>query len=149
MEHKCILCTITKPLTEFYRHPKMANGYLGRCKECHKNEINRKRLGNIEEYRLRSKMSNRKTCAGLTQQEKDVKNAKSRAWRAINGRGRAHSKVDYALRCGEMVRPSKCDWCDSTQPIKGHHDDYSKPLEVMWLCSICHAKRHKELKSAN
>jgi hypothetical protein len=39
-----------------------------------------------------------------------------------------------------------CEVCKATEHIHRHHDDYNQPLEVMFLCSLCHKRRHKELK---
>ena len=42
-----------------------------------------------------------------------------------------------------MVRADSCQRCGSGGPIHGHHDDYDKPLEILSLCSSCHALRHR------
>jgi hypothetical protein len=52
-----------------------------------------------------------------------------------------------ALTAGLMIRPDHCSRCHKKNPsgnvIHGHQEDYSKPLEVMWLCTSCHQLRHK------
>lgn len=42
------------------------------------------------------------------------------------------------------LKKEKC-FCGEKE-VHAHHDDYSKPLEVMWLCRIHHKERHKFLK---
>jgi ribosomal protein S27AE len=37
-----------------------------------------------------------------------------------------------------------CVRCGATKSL-AHHEDYDKPLDVMWLCQPCHKQRHKEL----
>lgn len=55
-------------------------------------------------------------------------------------RGKASQKVRDAVRSGKMER-KPCEVC-SEPNAEGHHDDYSKPLEVRWLCRKHHARHH-------
>lgn len=51
----------------------------------------------------------------------------------------AEIAVKAAIKNGMLIRPEKCSACDNpSMVIHGHHDDYSKPLEVRWLCPSCH-----------
>lgn len=51
----------------------------------------------------------------------------------------AHRAVYAAIKSGELKKPKSCAWCgNSFCRIEAHHEDYSKPLEVLWLCPSCH-----------
>jgi hypothetical protein len=56
---------------------------------------------------------------------------------------RAHNKVFRALATGKLERPAVCDACAKPCRVNAHHGDYSKPLEVVWLCDRCHMKAHE------
>lgn len=137
---ECFKCKTVKPLTEFYKHSEMADGHLNKCKECNKNDATSHRNKNLErirEYdRARGKESKRiKATTEIT-----------RAWRAEDSRRNvAHNQVARAVRNGTLVR-QPCVRCGEAKSL-AHHEDYDKPLEVMWLCQPCHKQRHKELRS--
>ena len=51
---------------------------------------------------------------------------------------RARVVVNHAIKKGVLLKPPACAWCSGRGRIEGHHIDYHKPLEVIWLCTACH-----------
>lgn len=61
-------------------------------------------------------------------------------------REKAGAKLRAAVRRGRISKPTHCQHCLSLTPTRslhGHHRDYGKPLEVVWLCTACHGKEHR------
>jgi hypothetical protein len=54
----------------------------------------------------------------------------------------AHARVHYYVGTGTIVKPPRCSKCGADTPLKAHHNDYSKPLDIVWLCSFCHGETH-------
>lgn len=52
----------------------------------------------------------------------------------------AHDVVAWALRTGRLQRPTLCQRCTqgSIEPLHAHHEDYTRPLMVQFLCRPCH-----------
>ena len=65
-------------------------------------------------------------------------------------KGWAHKEVEKALRRGALKKPAHCEQCQRIpKRLEGHHEDYSKPLEVHWICHRCHATQHRLLPSTD
>jgi hypothetical protein len=56
----------------------------------------------------------------------------------------AHRIFQIAVKDGKIIH-QPCEVC-GRQDSEGHHEDYSKPLEVIWLCSTHHAERHVQIR---
>lgn len=54
----------------------------------------------------------------------------------------ARAMVNKAVLDGDLVRPGHCSKCEKACKPDGHHPDYDKPLEVVWLCRKCHFAEH-------
>lgn len=54
----------------------------------------------------------------------------------------AHRLAAKARKAGTLVPPAACEGCGAAKRLLAHHEDYSKPLQVDWLCPVCHAQRH-------
>lgn len=55
---------------------------------------------------------------------------------------KAHGKVATALLNGDLIKDN-CQGCGSDKNIHAHHEDYDRPLDVIWLCVKCHGIRHQ------
>ena len=143
---ECFKCHIVKPLSDFYPHKRMADGHLGKCKECAKRDsddnFKRKMLDphwQIKERERQRKKEEQRRQNGLVKNyPKKVKSASER--KAIYG------AYMSAIQGGKLT-PMPCEVCGK-EKTQGHHEDYSKPLDVVWLCTRHHADRHIHLRNA-
>lgn len=126
---RCFKCGLEKSLSDFYKHPAMADGRLGKCKDCTKLDMKVDRQANprVREYdRRRASAPHRKKLAASI----------LRSWRAEHPeRMAAHNTVARA----ELQPPDLCEGCGLPLRLEKHHPDYSKPLLIVWLCKPCHA----------
>ena len=53
---------------------------------------------------------------------------------------RTRERCAWAIKAGKLIR-QPCEKC-SAEKSETHHDDYSKPFDVRWLCRRCHAAEH-------
>jgi len=58
-------------------------------------------------------------------------------------RVKARRALTNAIKQGKIVPPKTCMACNGTDSLEGHHEDYDKPLEVIWLCKECHLGLHR------
>ena len=126
----CFKCLEVKSLDEFYRHAMMADGHLGKCKACTKSDSTAHRASNIERYRAYDRGRGSRQAGNI--------------WRTLDPRRTAcHNAVTRAIHAGTLHR-QPCEVCQSIEHIHAHHDDYSKPLEVRWLCAAHHRQWHRD-----
>lgn len=108
-----------------------------RCNKCRSNGLGypQKKTVNAAVNRARS----REKAGGAA--------ALNKIWESKNpGKARAHKIVERHLKLGN-IRKKPCERCGSLD-AHAHHEDYSIPLEVMWLCPLHHKERHKEIEFA-
>jgi hypothetical protein len=58
---------------------------------------------------------------------------------------RARQRVYDAIDHGHLKR-GPCQSCGFKGRTDGHHKDYSKPLDVIWLCDPCHRQVHAQMR---
>lgn len=54
-------------------------------------------------------------------------------------REQARQVLKNAVLAGKVRRAERCDGCGELADTDGHHEDYSRPFFVAWLCRVCHS----------
>lgn len=135
----------------------MGDGYSNKCKICTRsdNTLNRnskkeyyiaydKRRANLQ-HRVEARAIYAKTSNG----KKAIRTSHSNYRKTYPLKRIATNAVSNAIRCGELIRPEKCSVCNINAKTEAHHDDYSKPLNIRWLCKRCHVAWHLLHKAIN
>ena len=131
-EKKCFKCGQVKSLSEFYKHKGCVDGCLNKCKCCTKSDVAAHRSLNIERIReYDRRRGNRHNADYLREYRKTYPN-----------KYKAQTMVNNALRDGRLKKETACSECDSGFSVHAHHDDYSFPLTIRWLCAACHSQWH-------
>jgi hypothetical protein len=147
---KCKICGEVKALEEFYKQPTSRDGHDSKCKicTCKVAEERRIRLSADPAWLLREAERHRAKTAKyiaegrakkLTTEKQRERLKKHRDANPL--KNKARNLVNNSLKRGDIT--SQPCWCE--KKAQAHHDDYSKPLDVIWLCRRHHADRHNEL----
>jgi hypothetical protein len=130
---RCFKCGDFKSLGQFYAHPEMSDGTLGKCKECTKLDVrlNRQTNPRARAYdTARAQMPHR---VALRRRIVARWNEQHPKW------DKAKAAANNAVRDGKIVRQTICEGCGLKNRLEKHHPDYDRPLLVLWLCKPCHA----------
>lgn len=151
---ECSKCKAEKSLDEYYKHSMTADGYYPCCKKCHNEKCKISRSANVIAYRQKQR-ERAQTLHGKQLAQKAYKKAlksgaraeRTRAWRLKNPeKYQAHLAVKKAIY-KNLIERTGCAICG--KKAQAHHEDYSKPLEVMWLCQAHHAEHHTRKRNGD
>ena len=116
-----------------------------------------------DESKYCSALCQRRSAAVLaraSQKGRDISGKNNPNWKGGISKNHYHYKKIQVKRYPEKVRcrqlfmrakingkikvPFQCQMCNKQAKLHGHHDDYSKPLDVVWLCRACHINKHQD-----
>jgi len=147
----CNTCDVEKHLEQFYKNRTYRDGHNGRCKDCEKEAKKDYRVRNISKVRKQARDRSRENYGEgrlVYLREWKLKNKEKvqgyrENWKNSNPEKRnCHVIVGNAVRDGRLEK-GPCEVCDSLE-ASAHHGDYSKPLEVRWLCSKHHGEANRK-----
>jgi hypothetical protein len=140
---RCKTCTAEYKRAHYLEHQEK---YKQRSQKNHhdnREEINRKQR---EKWHENKEEFNKKSREYSTSERgRELNRLRSRKYRRTSEgakKDRARSYLSFAIRDGDIARPSNCEKCGVECSPEGHHIDYDKPLEVIWLCKSCHENIH-------
>lgn len=119
----CVVCGTDYTVTSERRAIKNSH----KCVECRRGYIRiwrRARLSTDQVWRAE--------LAAKARRDRVDPNQRLQIW--------ARRQVKWALSHG-LLSDAPCERCGDIR-TEAHHDDYRRPLDVRWLCVMCHTAHH-------
>ena len=154
---RCGRCEQEKELGAFN---KAGEGRQPWCRECqkahwresgataeglsHRRELSRRGYRNRASTQEGREKIREESRSGYWRNREKYLDRMARDW-ASKSEPRVRAVLHTAVRSGKVVPAEACEGCGhdfSFSRREAHHEDYSKPLAVVWLCSECHGKMH-------
>lgn len=134
----CSCCKEIKPLFDFQARKASHDGKTASCKSCLKiRDKNRE-----SDERRKHRLEYQKTEAGKLAHKRGMDAYKKR----YPMKYAAHVITRNYIRDGKLIAEKNCSICGSDKKVEAHHDDYTKPLDVRFLCECCHKDWHRHNK---
>lgn len=139
----CKTCNETKEVSDFYFRSD-SQKYRNECKKCWD--------GTVKKYRKTDagRESRRREALNYFQSEKGKATHnqcfnKYRLW--YPERIKVMSAVAWAIKKGELIRPTICAQCNKEGRIEAHHYKgyaWENRFDIQWLCPLCHRAADSE-----
>lgn len=138
-EKRCPKCETVKPASAFHANPARRTGLSSWCKGCSSTHYYQ-----TDRYRARRREYNN---ARRYLPQNLAREKRAAANRTYDSKKEcAKKRLQSAVARGHLNRPSVCEGCGLT-PVRTlhghHHKGYDYPLDVQWLCTLCHAEAHR------
>lgn len=136
---QCSRCGQAKGVISFTRNRSQPDGLENWCRDCRNTAERGRYHGSLDAARSAGREKQRRL-----RRNGDYRPVKrARRWKNVGlsrERERIYALVARAVKCGKIAK-RPCETCGDPK-VKAHHDDYSRPLDVMWLCEIHHRAVH-------
>lgn len=128
----------------------------GKCRKCrNRAQKTQERLTHPERVKARQKRtyeknaeSRRAAVRAYYYAHAEEISARQKIQKQSSEKRNAYNAVYRAISLGQLI-PQSCEVCgedkrgrDGRRLVQAHHEDYARRLDVTWLCSLCHGKRH-------
>lgn len=126
----CSKCKEIKLLLAFSINNQNKDGLQCRCRNCMSdNYYEKERAWRLDYQKPYNKKTFIKNGAGKNKEKRKV-----------------YIVVMNAIAAGKLEKSNICEKCGIKCKTVAHHEDYSKPLGVNWVCRRCHGKLHRQEK---
>ena len=141
----CGKCGKRKEDAEFYANRASEDGLTSMCRVCSAEyqKARRERLNasKPEEWKKKTQDMSGYMKAWRESHPGYMTQAKREWWQKNRDKLKVKDTLRYAIKTGKVVK-LPCQECGS-QDSQAHHPDYSKPLDVIWLCREHHMEIHR------
>lgn len=151
MQIRCPRCERVKPATDFFKSKSRPKGRQIYCIDCCRAWRKQYKESGREAAARKARMTEERRRAANERNRKYLASEKGKAYALRKNKREeqrhpekvnARKQVKRAIEAGYIKR-QPCEICGSTDRVHAHHNDYSKPLDVQWLCVPHHLEVHR------